>query len=114
MADGDYLVAGDDAHRAQRQLQRRGAVGHRAGVGRADGGGELVLEGRYLRPLAHPARAQHTPHGLGFGFPEGGASQRQERTQRRARMTHGRFILTQPTQETHGFRHGMPSTHVMR
>ena len=36
MADGDDLVAGADADRQQRQVQRRRAVGHRTGVRRAD------------------------------------------------------------------------------
>ena len=46
---------GSDADGQQRQVQRRGAVGNRAGVRRADVGGELVLEGRDLGPLRDPA-----------------------------------------------------------
>ncbi len=55
VADGDHLVAGPDADGQQRQMQRGGAVGHGAGVRRADRGGELRLEGRDLRALGDPA-----------------------------------------------------------
>ena len=46
VADGDDLVARPDADRQQRQVQRRGAVRHRAGVRRADVGGELAARTR--------------------------------------------------------------------
>ena len=55
VADRDHLVARADADGQQREMQRRGAVGHGAGVRRADHGGELRLEGRDLRALRQPA-----------------------------------------------------------
>ena len=48
---------GADADGEQREVQRGGAVRHRAGVRRADERGELALERRDLRPLGDPARA---------------------------------------------------------
>ena len=47
----------------ERQVERDGAVGHGAGMGRADVRGELPLEGGHLRPLRHPARQQRPSRG---------------------------------------------------
>ena len=46
----DDLIAWPDAHRAQRDRQRVGAVGDADRVRRAEVGGELLLEGLHLRP----------------------------------------------------------------
>ena len=55
VADRDHLVAGPDAEGEQGQVQRRRAARDGAGVRRADVRGELLLEGRDLRPLRDPA-----------------------------------------------------------
>ena len=54
VADRDHLIAGADAENVQGQMQRRGAAGDGTGVGGADVGGELRLEGGDLRPLRDP------------------------------------------------------------
>src|SRR5438046_5333684 len=49
-------------------MQRRGAVGHGAGVGRAGDGGELFLEARDARALRQPAGTHDFGRGKGFFF----------------------------------------------
>ena len=54
----DHLVARTDAQGHQRGVQARGARVHRQRAGRADVGGELLLESLGLRPGRDPARPQ--------------------------------------------------------
>ena len=73
VADRDDLVAGADARSQERQVQRGGAARHRARVRRADGCRELLLEGRDLGPLRHPARQDGPPRGFDLALAEHGA-----------------------------------------
>ena len=76
-ACGDHLVAGPDAERAQRQLDRVGAIGDADGVRRADRRGELALERRALAAEQEPAAVEHAGRSR--------RRARRDRPQRRAR-----------------------------
>ena len=73
MADGDDFVAGADADRQQRKVQRGRAARDGAGVRRADGGGELTLEGGDLGALRDPAGQNRAAGGVGLALVEPGA-----------------------------------------
>ena len=63
MRDRRHLVAGADAERAQRDLQRIGAVGDADAVADADELRELLLEVLHLRSENVPAARQHLGDG---------------------------------------------------
>ena len=76
MTDGDHLVAGPDAEGQQSEVQCGRAARHRARVRRADGRGELALEGGDLRTLGDPSRQDHAASRFGVPLVEPGSSNR--------------------------------------
>ena len=66
MADGDDLIAEADTERGERDVKRRRAARHRAGMRRADGLGEFAFERRDLGALRHPAGENRAARGLRF------------------------------------------------
>jgi hypothetical protein len=61
---GDDLVAGADPVGAERQVQRVGAVGHRAGVSGAAEAGELLLEAAHVLAEDEGGAAEDAGQGL--------------------------------------------------
>ncbi len=61
---------------SKRKMQRGGAARHGAGVGRADEGRELLLEGRNLRPLRDPAAQDDAARGVRLALVHDGADDR--------------------------------------
>ena len=59
---GDNLVAGADAERPQREMQRAGAMRERERVFRADVAGEFILEALGLGAGGDPSGAQRVEH----------------------------------------------------
>src|SRR6185436_16631056 len=70
MADRDDLVAGLDADGEQGEMERGRAVRDRGRERRADGGGELALEGGDLRALRDPAREDDAADGFDLALVE--------------------------------------------
>jgi hypothetical protein len=60
----DHLVAGADHQPLEGQDQRVGAVRDRDRLGRAEGGGDLLLERAHVRAEDEPARVDHVAGGL--------------------------------------------------
>ena len=95
VADRHHLVARPDADGEEREVQRGGAVRDGAGVGGADVGGELGLEGGDLRPLGEPAGEDDGGGGLGLLGAEDGLGDRDhERASRAAAAVSARHQAT--------------------